>query len=75
MDKNWDQINKANVKRLVEEAEGWNKEEWRAVLKKAPIDGLFYALMCQITRILDTIRKYESVKEDIDRVYSDDIDW
>ena len=75
MEKNWERINEENLKRLVEESEGWDKEEWRTILVHAPIDGLFYALMRQITKTMDTIRRYESVKDDIDKVYSDEFDW
>ena len=75
MDKNWEQINEQNLKRLKEETNGWDKEEWRTVLKHAPIDGLFYALMWQITRALDTIREYKKVPDRIKKAYSDEFDW
>lgn len=75
MDKNWEQINEANLKRLVEESENWQKDEWKAVLKNAPTERLFYALMCQIRKALDTIREYQRVPEKIEKAYSEDFYW
>lgn len=72
MDKNWERINKQNAIKLSEDAKHWDRNEWKAVLKQAPIDGLFYALMCQITKVLDTIRLYEKVPTDIKKLYQDD---
>ena len=65
-------FNKPHVEQLVRQAKNYDKQEWNAILKEAPVEGLFYALMHKIMRILDTNRKYEAVKGDIDRVYADD---
>lgn len=75
-DPKWDRINEQNILQLKEDARKWDKTEWRAVLQQAPIDGLFYALMKQIMKALDTIQKYEAVKTDIDRIYANDMnEW
>jgi len=69
---NWDRINQANAAKLSEDAKNWDRNEWKAVLRQAPVDALFYALMKQITKMLDTIRLYDKVQSDIDRIYAED---
>lgn len=71
-DKKRELFNKAHVEQLAKQAKNYDRQEWNAILKEAPVEGLFYALMHKIMRILDMNRKYEAVKGDIDRVYADD---
>ena len=67
-----EQFNKPHLDELSRRAQNYTPDEWRVVLKEAPVEGLFYALMHKIMRILDTNRKYEQVKADIERVYDND---
>lgn len=71
-DRKREKFNRAHIQETVNLAKNFDKAEWNAVLKEAPVEGLFYALMHKIMRILDTNRKYEQVKPDIDRLYDDD---
>lgn len=72
MNESWDRINQMNLNKLSEEAKAWDRNEWKVVLRQAPVDTLFYALMKQITKMLDTIRLYDKVQSDIDRIYAED---
>lgn len=64
--------NSAHTKEIVRIAKNFDRQEWKVILMEAPIEGLFYALMHKIMRILDTNRKYEQVKPDIELIYGDD---
>jgi len=61
-----------HFKELSRRTSNFDKKEWQVVLKNAPVECLFYALMHKIMRAMDTIKKYESVKADIDKAYADD---
>ena len=65
-------FNKPHIQETIRIAKNYDKEEWNAILQEAPVEGLFYALMHKIMRILDTNRKYEAVKGEIARAYADD---
>ncbi len=71
-DRKRERFNKPHIQETVRLAQNFDKDEWNAVLKEAPVEGLFYALMHKIMRILDTNRKYEQVKADIERAYDND---
>lgn len=71
-DRKRERFNKPHIQETVRLAQNFDKAEWNAVLKEAPVEGLFYALMHKVMRILDTNRKYEQVKPDIERIYEED---
>lgn len=72
-----EKFNRAHREELIRRAKNYDNGDWKAVLKEAPVEALFYALMHKIMRILDTNRKYEAVQGEIEKVYGDDEigDW
>jgi len=71
-DRKREQFNKAHTEELIRQAKNYDNDDWKAILKEAPVEGLFYALMHKIMKILDTNRMYERVKPEIDKAYADD---
>lgn len=69
---NAEQFNKSHTEELVRRARNLDNDEWKAILREAPIEGLFYALMHRIMKILDTNRMYERVATEVEKVYEDD---
>lgn len=71
-DRKRERFNRAHIQETVNLAKNFDKAEWNAVLKEAPVEGLFYALMHKIMKILDTNRRYQQIEPEIEKAYADD---
>lgn len=69
---NWNMINKQNINELSKEAANFQREDWKALAKIAPIDVLLYGIRYQCGKMQDKLSLIESASAKVETFYSDD---